>query len=66
MSRLDLLVAVVAVVITAAPSFAQPPPGQDTEQALHDTHNPIATRINASNRVWITSSILATTNSLVS
>ena len=34
-----------AIVIAANPSFAQPPPGQDTENALHEAHNPIATRI---------------------
>jgi hypothetical protein len=40
-----LSVAAAAIVIAATPSFAQSPPGQDTEKALQEAHNPIATRI---------------------
>ena len=39
------LFAAAALLIAATPSFAQSAPGQDTEKALHDAHNPIAARI---------------------
>jgi len=45
MNMRELSVAVVAIAIAATPSFAQSPPGEDTVKALHDAHNPIATRI---------------------
>jgi hypothetical protein len=45
MNTRDLSVAVAAIVIAATRSFAQSPQGQDTEKALHDAHNPIATTI---------------------
>jgi hypothetical protein len=43
-STLALCVTVAAVIIVATPSFAQSPPGHDSN-ALHDAENPIATRI---------------------
>ena len=45
MNSRDLSVAVVAIVTATTLSLAQSPQGQDTEKALHDAHNPIATTI---------------------
>lgn len=45
MNTRDLSVAVAAIVTATPLSFAQSPQGQDTEKALHDAHNPIATTI---------------------
>jgi len=45
MNTRDLSVAVAAIVTATTLSFAQSPQGQDTERALHDAHNPVATMI---------------------
>jgi hypothetical protein len=45
MNTRDLSVAVAAIVTATTLSFAQSPQAQDTERALHDAHNPVATTI---------------------
>jgi hypothetical protein len=45
MSTHALSVAMAAIVMVTTPSFAQSPPGQDTEKVLQEANNPIATRI---------------------
>jgi hypothetical protein len=64
---------VVAIMIAATPSFAQstataPPASEDRQKALHDTQNPIATRISVpfqNNTYFSTGPLEKTSNVLI-
>jgi hypothetical protein len=68
MNTRDLSVAVAAIVTATTLSFAQSPQAEDTERALHDAHNPVATTISVpfqSNSYFSAGPLEKTTNVLI-
>src|SRR5262245_26935483 len=68
MNARDLRVAVAAIVAATTLSFARSSQGQDTEKALHDANNPIATTISVpfqNNSYFSAGPLEKTTNVLI-
>jgi len=68
MNTRDLSVVVAAIVTATTLSFAQSPQAEDTERALHDAHNPVATTISVpfqSNSYFSAGPLEKTTNVLI-